>query len=183
MLISYLSMDVSEINEISANNYPVSYSENTNNIATSDELSPINQDSSYAKDKRSSGVATSLTIFAISGVAILTGSSLLSSLITDPEIKDISITSSTNSVTLNTTIYNPQGLDVLASLFENDSLKEETHLSDKGENAYTYTFNDVDFTKTVKLRISFSNRLDYSKTIYEETINKNVETANSYIGG
>lgn len=162
-------MDINETNQIEVNNYPVTYSESVNNIATSDEISPNNQDSSYAKDKRASGITTTLSIFAISGVAILTGSSLLSSLITDPEIKDINISYTSNTLTLETTIYNPQGLDVLASLFENEILKEETNLSDKGENSYIYTFNSVDFSKEVKLKISFSNRLDYSKTLYEKT--------------
>lgn len=177
-------MDIKEFNEIGTNNFPETYSVNTNNIETSDEIAPENQDSLYAKNKRASKAANTLSIIAISGVAILGGSSLLSSLITDPEIKDIQVNTTSNSIVLETTIANPQGLEVVASIFEDNSLKEKTDLTYKGERSFSYTFDNIDFLKENVLKISFSNHLDYSKIIYEKAINSQMEAkTNIYIGG
>ena len=176
-------MEVNEFNDIEVNNNPTETWDSPDNTATSDELDVKDQDTEYAKEKRNGGaIATSLSIFAISGVAILSGSSLLSSLIQDPEITSLSLTSTANSVKLETKISNPQGLDVIASLFEDEILKEETHIETNDET-FVYTFENVDFTKTILFKISFSNNLDYSKVIFEKNVISNTSITNSYFGG
>ncbi len=174
-------MDILEENVIEVNNAPISDWGNVNNLATSDEASPVNQDTSYAKDHRGK-TAVSISLFAISGAAILTGGSLLSSIITEPTLSNVTISTSSNSITMNLSIKNPQGLEVISSLFEDDTLKEETDMSYKGEKEFSYTYNNVDFSRKNIIKISFNNRLDYSKIIYEKEITLN-STKNAKIGG
>ncbi len=163
-------MEIREENIIEVNNIPTTDWGNVNNAGTSDELSPNNQDTEYAKERREGKTVTNLSLFAISGVAILTGTSLLSSLYTEPTLSNVSVTSDKNTISLSLSIKNKQGLKVLSSLFEDSSLKEEVEMTYKGEKEFSYVFKDVDFSKENVLKISFSNNLDYSKIIYEKAV-------------
>ncbi len=176
-----LPMDIREENVISINNSPISDWASIDNLATSDEKDPSNQDSSYAKAHRGKK-SLSISLFAISGVSILAGGSLLSSIVTEPTLSNIEITDSDNSISLSLTIENPQGLEVVASLYENDILKEEADMSYQGTKDFVYTYNDIDYSKKNVIKISFDNHLDYSKVLYEKEIIHN--TVNSlYLGG
>ncbi len=163
-------MEIREENYLEVNNNPIEDWGTVDNSATSDELSPNNQDSEYAKEKRDGKLVTSLSLFAISGVAILSGTSLLSSLYTEPTLSNISISSTQNTISLSLEISNKQGLKVLSSLFEDSSLKEEIEMTYKGEKEFSYVYQNVDFSKENVLKISFSNNLDYSKILYEKPI-------------
>ncbi len=174
-------MDVLEENVIEVNNAPTSKWDEVNNTATSDETNPVNQDSSYAKSHRGKTVV-SISLFAISGAAILTGGSLLSSIITEPALSNVAISNNENSITINVSISNPQGHKVLSSLYEDDALKEEIEMSYKGSMDFSYTYSNVDFSKKNILKISFNNRLDYSKVIYEKEILSTINN-NNFLGG
>ncbi len=176
-----LAMDIREENVIKVNNSPTTDWASVNNLATSDEKDPKNQDSEYAKKNRGRK-ALSISIFAISGVSILTGGSLLSAIVTEPTLSNIEITDSDISISISLTIKNPQGLEVTSSLYEDDVLKEKTDMSFKGTNDFAYTYGNVDYSKKNVIKISFDNHLDYSKILYEKEIIHN--TVNSlYLGG
>ena len=163
-------MDIREENVLEVNNNPVGDWDKVDNTATSDELLPKDQDSEFAKSKREGKTATTLSLFAISSVAILTGTSLLSSLYTEPTLSDISISTSQNTISLSLFITNKQGLKVLSSLFEDSSLKEEIEMTYRGEKEFSYVYENVDFSKENVLKISFTNNIDYSKILYEKPI-------------
>jgi len=55
-------------------------------------------------------------------------------------------------------------------LLEDSSLKEETEMTFKGDKDFSYVFKDVDFQKENTLRISFTNSVDYTKVIFEQTV-------------
>lgn len=175
-------MDILEENVIEVNNHPTTSWDKVDNTATSDEANPKDQDSSYAKSHRGKTVI-SISLFAISGVAILTGGSLLSSIITEPTLSNIVINADSNSISLSLSINNSQGHKVLSSLYEDGLLKEETEMSHKGSKDFSYTFSDVDFSKKNVLKISFNNRLDYSKVIYEKEIVSTITNNNLIQGG
>lgn len=169
-MLLFNPMDIREENIIEVNNNPISDWASVNNTGTSDELSPNNQDTVYAQERRENKKAVTLSLFAISGVAILTGTSLLGSLYTEPKLSNIEISTDENTISLSLSIKNPQGLKVLASLFEDSSLKEETEMTYRGEKDFSYVFEDVDSSKENVIKISFSNNLDYSKIIYEKAV-------------
>ncbi len=160
-------MDITEENVIEVNNHPTSDWGIVDNTGTSDELTPNNQDSAYAKEKRSGKVVGALSLFAISGVAILTGTSLFSSLYAEPSLSDISLLTGENTISLSLKIKNKQGLKVVSSLFEDSILKEDVEMTFKGEKEFAYTYRNVDFSKENSIKIYFNNNLDYSKIIYE----------------
>lgn len=162
--------EIREENVLEVNNNPISNWDKPDNTGTSDELSPKDQDSEYARSKRGSKFSTALSLFAISGAALLTGGSLLSSFIKDPTLSEISLLPSQNQISLSLKISNPQGLKVLSSLFEDSILKEETEMTFKGDKDFSYVFENVDFQKENVIRISFTNNLDYTKVIFEQTV-------------
>lgn len=162
--------EIREENVLEVNNNPISNWDKPDNTGTSDELSPKDQDSDYARSKRGGKFSTALSLFAISGAALLTGGSLLSSFIKDPTLSEISLLPSQNQISLSLKISNPQGLKVLSSLFEDSILKEETEMTFKGDKGFSYVFENVDFQKENVIRISFTNNLDYTKVIFEQTV-------------
>ncbi len=162
--------EIREENVLEVNNTPIATWDSPDNAGTSDELSPKNQDSDYARSKRGGKFSTALSLLAISGTALLTGTSLLSSFITEPTLSEISIVPSPNQISLSLKISNPQGLKVLCSLLEDSSLKEETEMTFKGDKDFSYVFKDVDFQKENTLRISFTNSVDYTKVIFEQMV-------------
>lgn len=170
-------MDISEENIIDVNNTPTSSWDEVDNIATSDELNPQDQNTVYAEEHKGKKVFA-ISLFAISGAAILEGGSLLSSVISEPTLSNISIVNGDNSITLSLDISNKNNLTILASLFEDDLLKDETDFTKKGNNSFSYTFSNVDFSKKNVLQISFNNRIDYKKVIYEKEITVNAITNN-----
>ncbi len=169
-VLSFNPMEIREENIIEVNNIPTTDWGNVDNTVISDELSPNNQDTEYAKERREGKIVTNLSLFAISGVAILTGASLLSSLYTEPTLSNVNISPDKNTISLSLSIKNPQGLKVLSSLFEDSSLKEEIEMTYRGEKDFSYVFKDVDSSKENIIKISFSNNLDYSKIIYEKAV-------------
>lgn len=162
--------EIREENILKVNNNPLTNWDKPDNTGISDELSPKDQDSNYARSKRGGKISTALSLFAISGAALLTGASLLSSFIKEPTLSDVSLVPSPNQISLSLKISNPQGLKVLSSLFEDSSLKEETEMTFKGDKVFSYVFENVDFQKENVIRISFTNNIDYTKIIFEQTV-------------
>lgn len=162
--------EIREENILKVNNNPLTNWNKPDNTGISDELSPKDQDSAYARSKRGGKNSTALSLFAISGAALLTGASLLSSFIKEPTLSEVSLVPSQNQISLSLKISNPQGLKVLSSLFEDSSLKEETEMTFKGDKAFSYVFENVDFQKENVIRISFTNNIDYTKIIFEQTV-------------
>lgn len=162
--------EIREENILKVNNNPLTNWDKPDNTGISDELSPKDQDSAYARSKRRGKISTALSLFAISGAALLTGASLLSSFIKEPTLSEVSLVPSQNQISLSLKISNPQGLKVLSSLFEDSSLKEETEMTFKGDKVFSYVFENVDFQKENVIRISFTNNIDYTKVIFEQTV-------------
>lgn len=162
--------EIREENILKGNNNPLTNWDKPDNTGISDELSPKDQDSAYARSKRGGKISTALSLFAISGAALLTGASLLSSFIKEPTLSDVSLVPSQNQISLSLKISNPQGLKVLSSLFEDSSLKEETEMTFKGDKVFSYVFENVNFQKKNVIRISFTNNIDYTKVIFEQTV-------------
>ena len=162
--------EIREENILKVNNNPLTNWDKPDNAGISDELSPKDQDSNYARSKRGGKIPTALSLFAISGAALLTGASLLSSFIKEPTLSEVSLVPSQNQISLSLKISNPQGLKVLSSLFEDSSLKEETEMTFKGDKAFSYVFENVDFQKENVIRISFTNNIDYTKVIFEQKV-------------
>lgn len=162
--------EIREENILKVNNNPLTNWDKPDNAGISDELSPKDQDSTYARSKRRGKISTALSLFAISGAALLTGASLLSSFIKEPTLSEVSLARSQNQISLSLKISNPQGLKVLSSLFEDSSLKEETEMTFKGDKVFSYVFENVDFQKENVIRISFTNNIDYTKVIFEQTV-------------
>lgn len=162
--------EIREENILKVNNNPLTNWDKPDNAGISDELSPKDQDSTYARSKRRGKISTAPSLFAISGAALLTGASLLSSFIKEPTLSEVSLVPSQNQISLSLKISNPQGLKVLSSLFEDSSLKEETEMTFKGDKVFSYVFENVDFQKENVIRISFTNNIDYTKIIFEQTV-------------
>ena len=55
-------------------------------------------------------------------------------------------------------------------LEKDSSLKEETEMTFKGDKVFSYVFENVDFQKENVIRISFTNNIDYTKIIFEQTV-------------
>ena len=172
--------EIREENILKVNNNPLTNWDKPDNTGISDELSPKDQDSNYARSKRGGKISTALSLFAISGATLLTGASLLSSFIKEPTLSEVSLVPSQNQISLSLKISNPQGLKVLSSLFEygegqiklekDSSLKEETEMTFKGDKVFSYVYENVDFQKENVIRISFTNNIDYTKIIFEQTV-------------
>jgi len=59
--------EIREENVLEVNNTPIATWDSPDNAGTSDELSPKNQDSDYARSKRGGKFSTALSLLAISG--------------------------------------------------------------------------------------------------------------------
>ena len=159
-----------ELNDLTYNNTNISFTTQTNNIATSDETtaSPIYQDKMGTAYSRSKSVVRAFNFAGISliltAAAIKTGS-LISNvyILNPPSVKDATYEVETHTFTGEFTISNLGKYQIYYFLTINgeEVLKEDC----SEEKSYLVTYENLKQGDEGHFYIEFTNKVDYKKTI------------------
>lgn len=159
-----------ELNDLTYNNTNISFTTQTNNIATSDETtaSPIYQDKMGTAYSRSKSVVRAFNFAGISliltAAAIKTGS-LISNvyILNPPSVKDATYEVETHTFTGEFTISNLGKYQIYYFLTVNgeEVLKEDC----SEEKSYLVTYENLKQGDEGHFYIEFTNKVDYKKTI------------------
>ena len=163
----------SELNDLSTNNTNVTFSNNTNNTETSDELKALpvytlNDETNYAKRKRIS------RIIVATGISLITAGSIVgisNVFITNPpEVSNLSITISNESDSLHYyfIVNNESNYNVIFTLSVPEQDKRTIDVSATG--IYEGDETNLGYEKNISYKIVFSNRLDYKKTLISGSV-------------
>lgn len=159
-----------EINELTYNNTPITFTGQTNNIATSDETtaSAIYQEKMGTNYSRSKGVVKAFNFAGISliltAAAIKTGSLISNAYILNPPaIKETNYRLEMHTFKADFTVSNVGEYILTYYLYINDQevIKEDC----SEEKAYVFTYDNLKKTDKGHFYIEFSNGVDYKKTI------------------
>lgn len=161
-----------ELNELSYNNTPITFTNTTNNIAQSDELeaAPIYQDKMGTAYSKSKGVVRAFNIAGISliltAAAIKTGSLISNAYVLNPpSVSNANYIVEDLTFKATFTISNTEKYKVEYFLFINDEeeavLKEDCSESKE----YTVTYDELNIGDKGHFYIEFTNTVDYKKTI------------------
>ena len=169
-----------ELNELTYNNMPITFTGKTDNIATSDETKAplLYQDKMGTVYSKSKAVRRAFNFAGISliltAVAIKTGSLISNVYILNPPMVASPIyTVSNNAFTASFTISNSSKYKMTYYLYLNDN-KEPTLVDDcTEEKEYLVSYDGLNQGDTGHFYIEFTNSVDYKKTI--ETYNFVVE--------
>ena len=166
------------LNDLKYDNTKITFNQNTNNIATSDELTatPLYQDKMGTAYSKSKAVVRAFNMVGISliltATAIKTGS-LISNvfILNPPTISEKSYLVEDGTFKATFTISNSGKYRIDYHLFIND----EEVLNEECSNSETYevTYSHLEDGDSGHFYIAFSNRVDYQKTI--ETFDFKVE--------
>lgn len=159
-----------EINDLTYNNVNITFTGQTNNIATSDEVtaSPIYQDKMGTVYSRSKSVTRAFNFAGISliltAAAIKTGS-LISNvyILNPPSVKEATYKVESSSFIAEFTISNLGKYQIYYYLVINEQevLKEDC----SEEKEYYITYDGLNIGDEGRFYIEFNNRVDYKKTI------------------
>ena len=176
----FFKLMTGEFNDLTFNNLNVTFSPDTNNIETSDELNvgPVYQyetDTNYAKRKRT---AKALTIAGLSvaftATLVSTGAILTNIFITNPpKLENVSYVVDEKGFEYSFTITNDSKYKVYYYLkLDNEKVLEED-CSTNGDYAGVYT--DVKDGQSLEFIIEFTNSFDYIKAIsnYQTIVERN----------
>ena len=167
-----------ELNNLTYNNTNITFSNNANNIATSDELtaSPLYQDKLGTAYSRSKSVARAFNFAGISliltAAAIKTGSLIANAYVLNPPSVENHIYQVINhTFSAQFTISNPGKYKITYYLFLNDS--KEAALTDDCSEAkeYLVEYDTLNKGDSGRFYIEFTNTVDYKKTIDSYTFN------------
>ena len=169
-----------ELNELSYNNTPITFTDKTNNIAQSDELqaAPIYQDKMGTAYSKSKGVVRAFNFAGISliltAAAIKTGSLISNAYVLNPpSISGTNYVIEDLTFKATFTVSNVGNYKIEYFLFIND--EEEAVLNDDCSESkeYTVTYKELNDGDKGHFYIEFTNKVDYKKTI--ESYKFNVE--------
>ena len=161
-----------EFNNLNINNTDITFTKNTNNIQTSDELeaSAIYQDKMGTNYSRAKKVSRGITIVGITIVAISTGGLLTNVYITNPP----SVVDKTFSAEVSEHVFhysfetkNPRKYKMMCYLNVNGENKLEFECTE--ETVYSGQCDGLEDGDAGKFYITFSNRVDYKRTIKNYT--------------
>ena len=165
-----------EFNNLNINNTNITFSVATNNIATSDETSadPIYQRQMGTNYSRARKVGRAVTIVGISlaftAIAISSGSIISNIFVPNPPtIKDASVIVEEELIKYSFKIENPKNYRTTYCLDVNGEnvLKDDCTQSD----TYSGEYSIIEKGSHYKFYITFTNSLDYFKTIYVNEFN------------
>ena len=160
--------------EVKNDNLKTTFVPDTDNLATSDELSPIMDnssisDSSYAKRKRAAKI-TQLSLITISIVLIGGGTAMTigNAFITAPNISSLKIEAIEGGISYSFKIKNDRNYK---TYFEVKPQSGMTYKLDvKSSKLYEGEINDIGYNVKVKWKFHFTNGLDYTKSIKEGSL-------------
>ena len=169
-----------EMNNLVYNNTNITFTNNVNNIATSDELeaAPIYQDkmgTAYSKSKHITrafnvaGISLILTAAAIKTGSIISNAYVLN----PPSISHHAYSLKDHTFTATFTVSNPMGYTMNYYLFINESKEAVVSEECTEEKEYTFEYSELNKGDKGRFYIEFTNKVDYRKTI--ETYRFNVE--------
>ncbi len=164
-----------EFNNISTNNTNITFSVATNNIATSDETSadPIYQrqlGTNYSKAKKVSkaviisGLALTITAVAISGGTLIRNVFVPN----PPSVVDPTFMISEGTLSYSFRIENK--LDYVATYYIDINGTNVIKEACREQKEYTGEYSPVEVGSRCKFYVTFTNSLDYVKTIYSTEI-------------
>ena len=167
-----------ELNNLTYDNTKITFSNNVNNIATSDELtaSPLYQDKLGTAYSRSKNVARAFNFAGISliltAAAIKTGSLISNVYVLNPP----SVETQTYQVINHTfkaefTISNPGKYMITYYLFINESSEAVISEDCSESTEYLVEYDALSKGDSGRFYIEFTNRVDYKKTIDSYTFN------------
>ena len=161
-----------ELNELTYNNTPITFTGKTDNIATSDETKAplLYQDTMGTAYSKSKAVSRAFNFAGISliltAAAIKTGS-LISNvyILNPPSVGTPVYTLNGNSFTAEFTVSNPGDYKMTYYLFLNDN-KEATIVGDcSEEKEYLISYDELTTGDEGHFYIEFTNSVDYKKTL------------------
>ncbi len=161
-----------EFNDLSTTNIKTTFTNNANNLATSDELQvdPIyvrKMRNSYAASKRGQKVITITGIsLLLTATAILSGNIISNVFIVNPPTiveSNMLILENTDTFSFDFTLTNKGNYKVT---FKVTVDKETIYTLDcTVPDTYTGEIPDIGFDKKIHYDVSFTNRFDYKKSI------------------
>lgn len=159
------------LNEFNVNNTNITFSTATDNIATSDETSadPIYQrqmGTNYSKRKKvSKGVTITIVVLSFTAIAVAGGSIIRNVFVNDPPtISNASIIVNEGELAYSFSVSNKRNYKTYYCLDINGEnvLKEDCIES----RDYSGTYSPISKGDRCKFYITFTNSLDYYKTIF-----------------
>ena len=161
-----------ELNNLSYNNTNITFTNNVNNIATSDETtaSPIYQDKMGTAYSRSKSVARAFNFAGISliltAAAIKTGSLIANAYVLNPpSLSNQNYIVENHIFKAEFSVSNPMKYKITAYLFMNE--KEEPVIQEDctEQKEYLIEYNELEKGDSGRFYIEFTNTVDYRKTI------------------
>lgn len=159
-----------ELNNFEINNTPITFTGETDNIATSDELTatPLYQDKMGTNYSKKKGVARAVTTVGISlimtAAAIQTGSIISNAYVLNPpSISDTSFIYGNHVFSYKFTVTNKRGYSVSYHLLVNE--KEVLNNDCTEEKEYVGSYDKFNSGDVCKFYVAFSNKVDYLQTI------------------
>lgn len=159
-----------ELNDLKFNNTEITFTNQTNNIATSDELeaAPIYQDKMGTNYSRSKNIVRAFNFAGISliltAAAIKTGS-LISNvyILNPPSISETNYRLISHTFQADFTVSNVNNYQLTYYLYVNnvEVMKEDCSES----KAYVFTYDGLEKGDKGHFYVEFSNGIDYTKTI------------------
>ena len=167
-----------ELNELTYNNTPITFTGKTDNIATSDETKAplLYQDKMGTVYSKSKAVRRAFNFAGISliltAAAIKTGSLIANAYVLNPPSVENHVYQVINhTFSAQFTISNPGKYKITYYLFLNDS-KEATLTDDCSEaKEYLVEYDALNKGDSGRFYIEFTNTVDYKKTIDSYTFN------------
>ena len=167
-----------ELNNLTYNNTNITFTNNVNNIATSDETtaSPLYQDKMGTAYSRSKSVARAFNFVGISliltAAAIKTGSLIANAYVLNPpSLSNQNYVLVDHTFKAEFTVSNPMKYKITAYLFINEN--EEAVIKEDCTEQKEYLIEYSGLTKgdSGRFYIEFTNTVDYRKTIDTYTFN------------
>ena len=161
-----------ELNNLAYNNPNITFTNNVNNIATSDELDavPIYQDKMGTAYSKSKHITRAFNIAGISlimtAAAIKTGSIISNAYVLNPpSVSAHTYTLKDHVFNASFTISNPGNYKIDYYLFVNDNKEAVISGDCSEEKEYTFEYQDLKKNDRGHFYIEFTNKVDYKKTI------------------
>ena len=161
-----------ELNDLTYNNTPITFTDKTDNIKTSDELSaaPLYQDKMGTVYSKSKSVVRAFNFAGISLIltaAVIKTGSFISNVyvLNPPSVSETSYQVIDHTFTASFKVSNPNKYQVSCYLFINNN--EEAALAEdcSEQKEYTFTYQELSKGDVGRFYIEFTNSVDYKKVI------------------
>ena len=162
-----------EYNNLNTENTKTTFSNNTDNLGTSDELNAaaiysVDKDTQYARAKRLRAV-----IIAVGASLLLVGTAIgfHNAFIADPpKVVNFAFTpsESSDSISYSFSVVNIRKYKV--TLIVTIPEQEDFTLDVSSQEDYSGTLSNLGYNKTIKYKIDFFNRIDYKQTLVSGSV-------------